>query len=105
MQFRQTQHRSVEKDNSGKELAELRKQNKILERKNKRLMKELGKAVEIRHGFESDDEPEPEQQSQATSKAVGCPRCEGSLHELSLSTLTGSKNFLVCKTCAYRTVV
>lgn len=103
MQFRQTQHRSVEKDNSGKELAELRKQNKILERKNKRLMKELGKAVEIRHGFEADEvEEEP---AKVESRSVSCPRCDNSLHELSLSTMTGSKNFLVCKTCAYRTVV
>lgn len=102
-QFRQTQHRSVEKDNSGKEIAELRKQNKILERKNKRLLKELSKAVDVRHGFEA-DEPEPAEEPKADTD-VGCPRCDNPLQELHLSTMTGQKHFLVCKTCAYRAVV
>lgn len=105
-QFRQTQHRSVEKDNSGKELSDLKRQVKLLERKNKRLMKELSKAVDVRHGFEAEEDemPEAEAPSQPT-KHANCPKCTQGLRELHLDTPGGTKHFVVCGDCGYRSVV
>jgi hypothetical protein len=112
--FRQTQHRSVEKGSNNKELAELKKQNRLLERKNRRLMKELSKAVDIRHGFEdnSPDQEEslsrpsqkPDQEVQAgrnSPERDGCPQCGAGLRYLQFTTPGGAKSFVVC-TCGYR---
>ncbi len=99
-QFRQTQHRSVEvsKGNQPKELADLKKQVRLLERKNHRLMKELAKAVDVRHGFEA--EPDTED-AEVPEKQAGCPSCGGGLKVLEFSTPGGDKSFVVCG-CGYR---
>ena len=96
-----TQHRSTHDKVRGKELSDLKRENKQLARANKRLQKQLSKALAVKEVWEDMEAPTA-QASVPDRKVPTCPKCSGVLQTLTLAVIDREKTIEICPECKYR---
>ena len=99
------QHKPRREDAHAKELQDLRRRNKLLERQNRRLTKELSKVMHTQDAFTSEPGTE-EEVEQAPKETKDCIKCGGITAEIDIAKADGTRKvFVVCKACKHRQVM
>jgi hypothetical protein len=97
------QHKPRREDAHAKELTDLRSKNKLLERQNRRLTKELSKVMHTNDAFTSEPRTEDEVRQ---AKNSDCCKCGGATANIDIAKADGTRKvFVVCRTCKHREVM